>query len=451
MPIGFAGLRMMRQLAIAAVTKKEQDTDHPEVNQPRAIITLVHGTFARGAPWTRPGSRLVKALTAYFGETVQFRYQDWSGFNSFSARDKGARKVAALIGQSRDEHGDIPQYLIGHSHGGNVALQAAIADDTSSLDGVVCLATPVLTTKRRRFTRRIRWMIGIGFFMTLSMPFYSFEESWDATDFQVTAMLVCMVLAALWYRQARVMARKICRKRPYTRLNSDEVSFIRSPFDEASGIIGLVNFLTWIVNRIIAGPFALYDYFVRGFTLRQRVVSALGYSAIFLVAAILDVAGDEVTVIADFRQANRWFDILHIVTIVTMILMSATGAFLAIFAPLLYRLRNNRILWWLFLPVTITFLVIGAILFVPAIVLMSVAHAGAVGVELAICSIFVEVTAEPSPAGRWRLTQLRPPPEGALRHSSVYDSEPGIAAVIASLESFGLTAQSASKENASPA
>ena len=438
-------------MAIAAITKKEQETYHPEVRQPKAIITLIHGTFARGAPWTRPGSRLVEALTAHFGEAVQFQYQDWSGFNSFSARDKGAKNVTARIQEKRQEHGNVPQYLIGHSHGGNVALQAAIEDDEACLDGVVCLATPVLTTKRRRFTRRIRWMIGIGFFMTLSMPFYSFEESWDATDFQMAAMLVCIVLAVLWYRGARLMARKICRKRPYTRLKYEEVSFIRSPFDEASGIIGLVNFLTWIVNRIIAGPFALYDYFVRGFTLRQRVVSAIGYSALFVIGGLLDIATDEIAGLDAFRQSNRWFEILHFFTVLTMVLMGVTGAFLALFAPLLYRLRNNRVVWWLFLPITITFLMIGAILFVPAIVLMSVAHAAAVGIELAVCSIFVEVTAEPSPAGRWRLTQLRPPPEGTLRHSSVYDSEPGIAGVIASLESFGLTPSGAPKGNASPA
>ena len=68
---------------------------HDLVGNPLAVVTLVHGTFARGAPWTQPGSALSKAVCEHFGGRVQLRRFDWSGRNSFRARAKGAEALAA--------------------------------------------------------------------------------------------------------------------------------------------------------------------------------------------------------------------------------------------------------------------------------------------------------------------------------------------------------------------
>jgi hypothetical protein len=60
-------------------------------------VTLVHGTFARNAPWTQEGSLLRSTLTNKLGDDVTFRAFLWSGDNSFAARADAAKELRALL------------------------------------------------------------------------------------------------------------------------------------------------------------------------------------------------------------------------------------------------------------------------------------------------------------------------------------------------------------------
>lgn len=115
----------------------------------RVEIVLIHGTFATGAPWTRPDSWFAQSLaTALAHRSVtssNLTFIDWSGGNSHSARLEGSRKLVDHLSAV----GLRPQdtcFLVGHSHGGNVALHAIVHDDQvrDQVDGVVTLATPFL-------------------------------------------------------------------------------------------------------------------------------------------------------------------------------------------------------------------------------------------------------------------------------------------------------------------
>lgn len=115
----------------------------------RTVIVLIHGTFATGAPWTRPDSWFAQSLATALARRsvtpVDLTFIDWSGGNSHSARLEGSRKLADRLGTI----GLRPQdtcFLIGHSHGGNVALHAIVHDDQvrNQVGGVVTLATPFL-------------------------------------------------------------------------------------------------------------------------------------------------------------------------------------------------------------------------------------------------------------------------------------------------------------------
>lgn len=408
-------------------------TDHPMVANPKAVVTLIHGTFARKAPWTRPGSRLCGQVEAYFGGQVQLRRFGWSGRNSFRARSRAVIALNDDLAAVGRQHPQVPHYLIGHSHGGNVALGGAMHGE---VDGVICLATPVLTTRRRRFPPLTRIMIGFGFFMTLLLPLIDLENSGEASDFEAGAALVCAALAVVWYRAARVIAARICEDRPYHKLDPERVAFIRSPFDEASGIIGLANVVGWAISRLTAGPFELLQRFAREASVERRTLVALGFAGVTIVGAIAISLPDLVEGGERILADDTWLGAIHLVLSTLIVLIGLTGFVLNILAPVLRRARSNKLLLFLLWPLFLYAGIFGGLFFLPAILLMSLTHAAAVGGELLICSVLVEVTAEPCPAGNWTVFQLRPPAETSLRHSSVYESDSGLAAVLAALEAI---------------
>ena len=438
-PIAFAMTRALVHAVGTALSGNAPHLEHARVVDPVAVVTLIHGTFARGAPWTMPGSALSDALECQFGGRVQLRRFDWSGHNSFSARRKAVADLARDIERAREGHPGRPHYLVGHSHGGSVALGAAMADSPSPVDGVVCLATPVLTTRRRRFSAWTRRMIGMGLFVSLGLPVILplLAQDRDATDNESAYILFAAVLAFLWYRTGRKLAREVCEKRPYYRLERDRVAFIRSPFDEASGIIALVNFVSWMVNRAVGGPARLFASFSQPVGLRARALALLGYAGVFGVGFLLDIAPEQSARLEALLDAILPFWLGYYLVAGFTVMVGSIGFILGLLAPLLHKVRSNWVFHVLLSPIYTLFLFLAAFLFVPAILLTGLLQALAVGWEMLLCAIFVEVTAEPCPAGQWTVRQLRAPPEGTLRHSSVYESVAGLAALEDVFTQFG--------------
>jgi pimeloyl-ACP methyl ester carboxylesterase len=114
------------------------------------VIVTIHGTFASGAEWPNPDSR----FCSWLGEELQrggatdIRIEDhrWSGANSDADRVAGSEALRTRLARIRREHPGHATFLIGHSHGGNVALHALnhSPEDRASVAGVVTLATPFL-------------------------------------------------------------------------------------------------------------------------------------------------------------------------------------------------------------------------------------------------------------------------------------------------------------------
>ena len=63
----------------------DQNARSSSATNPSCVITLVHGTFARGAEWTRPHSIMSEAIEANLKDVVVC-YKDWSGLNAHQAR-----------------------------------------------------------------------------------------------------------------------------------------------------------------------------------------------------------------------------------------------------------------------------------------------------------------------------------------------------------------------------
>lgn len=111
-------------------------------------IYLVHGTFSDGHEWIgeeSPFSRELSDLAA--GPTTVKRF-GWSGANSHSARLTAGAALAEELEASRRATPAVKQFVVGHSHGGNVALYASRI--VQGLGGCVCLATPFIEARIRR-------------------------------------------------------------------------------------------------------------------------------------------------------------------------------------------------------------------------------------------------------------------------------------------------------------
>jgi pimeloyl-ACP methyl ester carboxylesterase len=113
------------------------------------IFLLVHGTFASGATWTLQDSPFCAALCwAFPGASV--RSFEWSGKNSFKARANATHALRATLKKYLAAEADSAFVLIGHSHGGTVALQSLRGlEHESRILGIVCLSTPFFHVRLR--------------------------------------------------------------------------------------------------------------------------------------------------------------------------------------------------------------------------------------------------------------------------------------------------------------
>ncbi len=115
----------------------------------RFIITWIHGTFAPGAGWANAeDSALRKALLAAFPDQVECRSFNWSGKNTHEARLMAAAEFAAHQKTTSLADAGIPNFVISHSHGGNVALYALMTHDYSPA-GIITMGTPFITCEPR--------------------------------------------------------------------------------------------------------------------------------------------------------------------------------------------------------------------------------------------------------------------------------------------------------------
>ena len=115
------------------------------------VITLVHGTWATGAPWTKFDSpfcnQLCKELRVYGVKSIQLLRFDWSGRNSHRDRRIASIQLRRQLLVQFASQPYAHHYVVAHSHGGNVALRAVCHSSTlrRELKGIVAISTPFLT------------------------------------------------------------------------------------------------------------------------------------------------------------------------------------------------------------------------------------------------------------------------------------------------------------------
>jgi hypothetical protein len=116
----------------------------------RYRLILVHGTWARGAKWIEPGSETVKGVVAQLHAPAATVAMRWSGRNTFSARRQASEMLGKEIQEQASRHPNDKIFVIAHSHGGNVAMQAIQNGDVrDKISGLVCLSTPFFHVRPR--------------------------------------------------------------------------------------------------------------------------------------------------------------------------------------------------------------------------------------------------------------------------------------------------------------
>jgi hypothetical protein len=374
---------------------------------PPVVIHLVHGTWARGflrqflpslvlpSPkekfWFQPGSAFSSSLRDQLpGHDVQFRSFLWSGRNSQLSREKAALELQRYLRGALAESPEAAHYVVGHSHGGNVALLAVSdrkAQFPSELRGVICLATPFLTflpirgSKVEEVIRLLPLVLPlVALAASLVVGWFSgFGPLTLARGTAFAMFFAPTVLFWLSYRRREIAKRYLALRKRSSPRSDKLVAVLRSPGDEATLALALpqlVNVVSRMVWQIVMRPILrLAELLPRQVALLLVVLPPLGSLSVLMWPQ------------AQFMQMPLGVQLL---VMVGLLPVAGLAMSFVVLAP-------------------------GAI-----------ACALAVGPEMLIASFVQEVFVDSTPAG-WRgvlecvVPERRHLSEGGLRHS-IYDS-----------------------------
>src|SRR5262249_19624504 len=127
-----------------------------------SFVTVVHGTFARGAEWIKQDSTLTRFLRKNIRNgPVHIQPFLWSGANKISARINAADELRCVLVDQVKTHPNDRHFVIGHSHGGNLAMLAIQTNAVLKQHvGLICLSTPFLQLERQKFSKPLRKKFG---------------------------------------------------------------------------------------------------------------------------------------------------------------------------------------------------------------------------------------------------------------------------------------------------
>lgn len=160
-------------------------------------ILLVHGTWGQGLRlksrqnggprWFEEGSQFVSSLRS--GLRNEANPPDvqaflWSGANSIEKRQKATRSLADVLDQNVALAPDIQQFVVAHSHGGNIAIGArmTMSGDARNVH-LVTMATPFISIYDRPLStlgRSFAICVAIGLMAIATMMYWSI--AWNFLD-----------------------------------------------------------------------------------------------------------------------------------------------------------------------------------------------------------------------------------------------------------------------------
>ncbi|WP_129791520.1 triacylglycerol lipase [Sphingosinicella sp. CPCC 101087] len=398
--VGFAFCRAQ----IYALRARSAGVRHGEIASPSAIITLVHGTWAQDADWTLEGSVLCSAICEDVG-SVMFRRFRWSGRNTIQARHKAADRLANDLESVRDKYEGVPVFVIAHSHGGNIALSALKRGGSGLVNGLVCLATPVIVSRKRYIdtvTRRCLPLFNLVPFVLGYLAILPFDISslWCVVS-GLGTMLIIRAAFKMWGSKVG----EILDQTYYADIPEQKVLFVRAPGDEASIVISTAQGLSWVVRKLLSLPLKLAQ---AGHTEIEQWKSLLG-TRFYLVLIASMAFSLPVSYLISVISSDT---VLGDISSVALLIMFFGPVI--VFVTLFTGSYVSQILGYILFP----------IILLPIVLTMAVASL-ALGPEMTIASVVRDVSVEPCPRGTWRVVMLDDLPHSSddLQHSIVYQAK----------------------------
>ncbi|WP_075289885.1 alpha/beta hydrolase [Pararhizobium arenae] len=253
---------------------KRQDAQRSPLSDPKETIhiTLIHGTFAPGAAWTKPGSLFRNTISEEFDGRIEFHSDFWWwGLPSHLNRHVAGMRLQKYLWDLTTSHPG-RHFVIGHSHGALVGLYAVRDQDLAKrIEGVISLSTPFLIARPRELS--ILGMIALifGFIAFFAIPasfapipfaaYIDSELPWylGAPIFLVGLALPVVGLMAIAGIIIGVekLTNWFLTTMKIPNIHSGRLLIVRGPSDEASALISLFHGLELLVTAIWGrrGPF----------------------------------------------------------------------------------------------------------------------------------------------------------------------------------------------------
>lgn len=424
-------------------------------NSRPVIVTLIHGTWAKGARWTDPDSGFCQELRARVPGLKEILVFRWSGRNSHRAREVAAERLREFVKDIAKRFPNARHYLVAHSHGGTVVQYACqLGGLTNRIAGVACLSTPFIARRSvwAGFAKEgpfVQWgptvgaAIGAGtvyillssILWTLSLPRY---VAWGLIGL-LGIVLATALLAPLspLFDDLHISDKNSLPH--WNTLDGVNLLIVRAPGDEASGALAAMHLMSWLsgrfhiaISKFLLAPLATVD------RLFLRVASHLSERAMVIAIYGVLIASTVLGIIGAFFIAGMMLGALGVPLWVGFAEVPASQAYRwleVLTVPARFELSTSEWLAWVArigillvaLPLAI-FSVLG-LLFACVVWLCGIPF-GFVYPELLPESF---LTVEPCPQGRWTVHQLREPDlyerDGGLSHSETYSNPEAIGVV----------------------
>jgi Serine aminopeptidase, S33 len=382
---------------------------------PHVVVTLVHGTWARRADWTTESSPLCRAIRKAMHGPVRFEQFLWSGRNTVTSRSKAVEHLISHLAALQERWPHARHFVIGHSHGGNIALQAMRDKAVEArIAGVVCLSTPFLWASPRNLGRVGRialWWFPVVVALFCLVPAVELLPVAFQSAASVLTLIIALGLGFVFSPAVTKFARVVAGAFHYPDVPSGKVLIVRSFGDEASAALGAAHMISWLAeliwsaaSRFIEGLLSTVEMWRSALVRRWRLI--VPACAVLVALAVVSLATAE---------RGSWLDVSGMLAAATLALLLAIlvrGGYVAAFL-------GAMLIAVLAAPSFLVILALGI----------------AAGPELLIAALLFRVTAESTPpGGAWSVWQVPKDPSNTdhgavLMHSATYDDEESLAIV----------------------
>lgn len=398
--------------------RNEPSYDQLHAQTPDIVVTLVHGTWARRNKWIHSDSAFSQVLRSQLSPTVaitnEFR---WSGRNSVSARHRAGEELRVHMKRLIFKWPNSSHFIVGHSHGGTVAFKAL--DDknlNSRIDGVVTLSTPFILHQRRAqnifliVALRIAPLILFWLVLPLLLSATIFKGSDFPEWLSVFGIMFGIIALVFGPKHYEKMATLLAERLSLPQVANDKVLILRGTMDEALLSLNAAQAISFGVNAIYSFPAHLLSQAIKRISIWQRLLRRYErFLDIFLPSTWLLSLG-----FAAFHGSQSNFGIYVVVTTtICMLYMSVIS----------HGGLGTIILGGMLLgAATVPLLVMLSVLALP------------LGYELALAAVLLQVSAEPTPNGKWTVWHWHPSislsPHDRLSHSALYGDMSALSEIV---------------------